>query len=33
VKVVGASIAAIACGLILYYRGARSKAREVTSLG
>jgi glutamate:GABA antiporter len=28
VKVVGASIAAIACGLVLYYRGARAKARE-----
>jgi glutamate:GABA antiporter len=28
VKVVGASIVAIACGLVLYYRGARAKARD-----
>jgi amino acid transporter len=33
VKVVGASIVAIAGGLLLYWRGARSKEREITSLG
>ena len=33
VKVVGASIAAILFGLVLYWRGARAKAREATSLG
>jgi amino acid transporter len=32
VKVVGASIAAIALGLGLYYRGARAKARESVSI-
>ena len=33
VKVVGASLAAILFGLVLYWRGARAKAREATSLG
>ncbi|HME12488.1 MAG TPA: APC family permease [Candidatus Acidoferrum sp.] len=32
IKVVGASIAAIAGGLLLYWRGARAKSREATSL-
>ena len=28
IKVIGSSIAAIAVGLVLYYRGARAKARD-----
>jgi hypothetical protein len=33
IKVVGASIAAIAGGLLLYWRGARAKAREGPAMG